>query len=56
MLTPPSQLLLRNISDLTGKVLLVEPMADDLARELAQSAADLQLFCYTTDKTVANSW
>lgn len=56
MLTPPSQLLLRNISDLTGKVLLVEPMADDLARELAQAAPELQLFCFTTDKTVANSW
>jgi len=56
MLTPPSQLLLRNISDLTGKVLLVEPMADDLARELAQAAPELQLFCYTTDKTVANNW
>ena len=56
MLTPQSQLLLRNISDLTGKVLLVEPMADDLARELAQAAPELQLFCYTTDKTVANSW
>jgi len=56
MLTPPSQLLLRNINDLTGKVLLVEPMADDLARELAQAAPELQLFCYTTDKTVANSW
>ena len=56
MLTPPSQLLLRNISDLTGKVLLVEPMADDLARELAQAAPELQLFCFTTDKSVANSW
>ena len=56
MLTPPSQLLLRNINDLTGKVLLVEPMADDLARELAQASPELQLFCYTTDKTVANSW
>lgn len=56
MLTLPSQLLLRNIADLTGKVLLVEPMADDLARELAQAAPALQLFCYSTDKTVASSW
>lgn len=56
MLTTPSQLLLRNIADLTGKVLLVEPMADDLARELAQAAPALQLFCYSTDKTVANNW
>lgn len=55
MLTPQSQLLLRNIADLSGTVLLVEPMADDLARELSRES-DLQLSCYTTDKTVANNW
>lgn len=56
MLTPPSQLLLRNLNDLHGKVLLVEPMADDLVRELSQHAPSLTFSCYTTDKTVANSW
>lgn len=56
MLTPQSQLLLRNIADLSGVVLLVEPMADDLARELAINNSELQLSCYTTDKTVANNW
>lgn len=56
MLTPQSQLLLRNIADLSGLVLLVEPMADDLARELVLNNNELQLSCYTTDKTVANNW
>lgn len=56
MLTPQSQLILRNQADLTGKVLLVEPMADDLARELSYADASLQLHCYTTDKTVATCW
>ena len=35
MLYPQSQLLLRNINDLTGKILIIEPMADQLAAELA---------------------
>jgi 16S rRNA (guanine1207-N2)-methyltransferase len=56
MLTPQSQLILRNLADLTGKVLLVEPMADDLARELSYADGSLQLHCYTTDKTVATQW
>lgn len=56
MLTPQSQLILRNLADLTGKVLLVEPMADDLARELSYADSSLQLHCYTTDKTVATQW
>lgn len=56
MLTPPSQLLLRNQTDLKGHVLLVEPLCDDLSRELALAAPQLQLHCYTTDKAVANQW
>ncbi len=56
MLTPQSQLILRNQADLTGKVLLVEPMADDLARELLHANSSLQLCCFTTDKSVANQW
>jgi 16S rRNA (guanine1207-N2)-methyltransferase len=56
MLTPQSQLILRNQADLTGKVLLIEPMADDLARELAYADSSLQLFCFTTDKSVATQW
>lgn len=56
MLSTPSQLVLRNIADLNGKVLFVEPMADQLASEVQHLASDLQLSCYTTDAAVANSW
>lgn len=51
MLFPQSQLVLRNLSDLKGKVLLVEPMADDLAQELTAAAADFSVYC--TDAAVA---
>jgi 16S rRNA (guanine1207-N2)-methyltransferase len=51
MLFPQSQLLLRNLNDLQGKVLLVEPMADDLAQELSSAGVDFSVYC--TDAAVA---
>ncbi len=54
MLYPQSQLLLRNINDLTGKILIIEPMADQLAAELA--AEKLDVSCLTTDVAVATAW
>ncbi|GAB2910190.1 methyltransferase [Rheinheimera gaetbuli] len=56
MLATASQLVLRNIDDLTGKVLLVEPLADSLATELQHLAPQLTLSCYSTDAAVAASW
>lgn len=54
MLYPQSQLLLRNINDLQGKVLLVEPMADTLAPEMLRQGFDITVYC--TDAAVASSW
>ena len=56
MVATASQLVLRNIDDLTGKVLLVEPLADNLATELQHLAPKLTLSCYSTDAAVAASW
>ena len=56
MLASTSQLVLRNIEDLTGKVLLVEPAADSLAQELLHQAPQLELSCYSTDTAVATNW
>ena len=56
MLATASQLVLRNIDDLNGKVLLVEPLADNLATELQHLAPQLTLSCYSTDAAVATSW
>lgn len=56
MLASASQLVLRNIDDLAGKVLFVEPYADQLGAEVLHQAANLQLSCYTTDAAVANRW
>ncbi|QBL10000.1 class I SAM-dependent methyltransferase [Rheinheimera sp. D18] len=56
MLTTASQLVLRNINDLSGKVLLVEPMADNLATELLHKSDTLTLSCYSTDAAVATCW
>ena len=56
MLATASQLVLRNIADLSGKVLLAEPMADTLAAELLHLAPHLQLSCYSTDAAVVKSW
>ena len=56
MLASTSQLVLRNIDDLTGKVLLVEPAADSLAQELLHQAPQLELSCYSTDTAVATNW
>lgn len=56
MLATASQLVLRNVADLKGKVLLVEPMADNLATELRHLSGELQLSCYSTDAAVAASW
>lgn len=56
MLATASQLVIRNIADLSGKVLLAEPMADSLAAELMHLAPELQLSCFSTDAAVTNSW
>lgn len=56
MLAPASQLVLRNIADLHGKVLIAEPMADNLAQALLHADSSLQLSCYSTDSAVAASW
>lgn len=56
MLATTSQLVLRNINDLNGRVLLVEPQADSLANELLHLAPQLNLSCYTTDAAVAACW
>jgi 16S rRNA (guanine1207-N2)-methyltransferase len=56
MLANSSQLVLRNIQDLQGRVLIVEPVADELGSQLIASAAGLSLSCFTTDKAVANQW
>ena len=56
MLSPQSQLILRNLADLSGKVLLVEPMMDDIVRELTQANSELEVFGYTSDKRVADHW
>lgn len=56
MLATASQLVLRNIDDLRGKVLIVEPMADNLATELLHLAPELELSCYSTDAGAAQSW
>lgn len=53
MLANTSQLIMRNLADLTGKVLFVEPEADQLARQLPNLA---KLSCYTTDAAVQNQW
>ncbi|CAM3760474.1 class I SAM-dependent methyltransferase [Rheinheimera salexigens] len=56
MLANSSQLVLRNINDLRGRVLIVEPVADELGSQLLASGADLSLSCFSTDKAVANQW
>ncbi|MAD76811.1 MAG: 16S rRNA methyltransferase [Rheinheimera sp.] len=57
MLTNTSQMLLRNIADLTGNILIVEPEADELCRSLlANLPTDATLSCYTTNAAVASTW
>ncbi|SNY53788.1 16S rRNA m(2)G 1207 methyltransferase [Arsukibacterium tuosuense] len=57
MLANTSQMLLRNIADLTGNILIVEPPADELARSLlSELPADSKLSCYTTNAASAQSW
>lgn len=53
MLANTSQLILRNLADLTGKVLFVEPEADQLPRQLNSLEA---ASCYTTDAAVQSQW
>ena len=53
MLYPQSQLLLRNQNDLTGRLLLVEPMADDLLPELKAHGGITELNVWCTDAAVA---
>lgn len=56
MLVNSSQLVLRNIEDLHGRVLIVEPVADELGSQLIASATNLTISCFTTDQAVANQW
>lgn len=56
MLAAASQLVLRNVDDLQGKVLMVEPMADNLAVELLHLSSELNLSCYSTDAAAVSSW
>jgi len=56
MLATASQLVLRNINDLRGRVLVVEPMADSLASEILHLSPELSLSCYSTDAAVAACW
>ncbi len=56
MLATASQLVLRNIDDLNGKVLLVEPVADSLASELLHLSPGLELSCYSTDAAAVACW
>lgn len=53
MLTNTSQLIMRNLADLNGKVLFVEPEADQLARQLP---ALNTVSCFTTDAAVKTQW
>ena len=54
MLFPQSQLLVRNIADLKGQTLLVEPMADTLGHELSHQGVTFSV--YTTDAAVGQSF
>lgn len=54
MLFPQSQILVRNIADLQGHTLLVEPMADTLGHELSHQGVTFSV--YTTDAQVAQSF
>jgi 16S rRNA (guanine1207-N2)-methyltransferase len=56
MLATASQLVLRNIGDIKGKVLVVEPLADSLATEMMHAAPTLALSCYSTDAAAAACW
>ena len=57
MLANTSQMLLRNVADLTGNILIVEPEADELARNLLASLPETAtLSCYTTNAAVASTW
>ncbi|WNO61528.1 class I SAM-dependent methyltransferase [Rheinheimera sp. MMS21-TC3] len=56
MLANSSQLVLRNIDDLKGSVLIVEPVADELGSQLVANAENITLSCFTTDKAVATLW
>lgn len=57
MLANTSQMLLRNVADLTGNILIVEPPADELARNLLPALpADTTLCCYTTNAATAEQW
>lgn len=53
MLFPQSQLIVRNLADLRGQVLLVEPMADTLMSQLKNQG--LTVSCYCTDAAVAKA-
>jgi 16S rRNA (guanine1207-N2)-methyltransferase len=56
MLATASQLVLRNIKDLSGRVLVVEPMADSLASEMLHLSPELTLSCYSTDTAAVACW
>ncbi|MCB5228230.1 methyltransferase [Alishewanella sp. 16-MA] len=53
MLANTSQLILRNLADLTGAVLFVEPEADLLSHQLHELSS---FSCFTTDAAVNHQW
>jgi 16S rRNA (guanine1207-N2)-methyltransferase len=56
MLTTASQMLLRNLTDLKGATLLVEPPLDPLASQLPKADATRQFSVFTSLAAVAAQW
>ena len=56
MLTTASQMLLRNLADLKGQTLLVEPPLDPLASQLPKADPERQLSVFTSLASVARQW
>ncbi|MDP4534888.1 methyltransferase [Alkalimonas collagenimarina] len=56
MLTTASQMLLRNLADLKGNTLLVEPPLDPLASQLPKSDSERQFSVFTSQTSVAANW
>lgn len=56
MLSNSSQLLLRNIADLSGTVLIAEPEADLLPMQLPLHIPATKLLCYSTNIAIFQQW
>ncbi|MCH8537550.1 MAG: methyltransferase [Alkalimonas sp.] len=56
MLTTASQMLLRNLADLKGHTLLVEPPLDPLASQLPKADTERQFSVFTSLASVARQW